>query len=669
VFSVVKNVFLNPAGRWQKIAVVLFHLLALTLTARLAHWPYLLVALTLVAVNLPFTLYTALCPPPSSLLALPSSLTTLRPLFILYTITALRLALALIARALCPACSASLAVPEPFASWLSFEWAAVFSLVAVIVLRVAQTFPASHHARLAGFSLAVLALLWISLLFPRLVPAGVTGADPFAYVQMSVDLATRGTPAHRFPLAGLAHNLNIPVYPTLFVGYTIPQDGEAATVWPPGFSALLALAFKLFGEGGLYWLNPLIACLCLIATFLLARHVFNLPSLFSLLSSLLLLTSLEQTVRLAVPLADLAVQLFTTLAIIIAFGIWKLEVGSWKLEVGSLVLGIFSGLAFVTRYTQLLLLPGLFITYYYAPRTTRYSPRSFIIHCSLFIVSFFLTALPDFYYRTLAFGSPISFAAGELAQFSAAEVLPVASRLLGELAADFNLALPFIIVGLVHLFRFHRRTALGLLLILGPVTLFHLPYHYLKLRDLLFLFPALCALAAFGFQLLITNYFSHLSFGVLRFTIICILFIIFAFRWNSQRPFLSGFYTYGFLTSEGRANIDAIANLTEPDAVIAGSLNTGAVSLYSRRDTVRPGRLLQPGRTWTDQEFVQFAAALHKAGRPLYVLMDSEEMIDPAKALESCCRLIPIAELYLPYYYQSGAASHELVRFYRLDFK
>ena len=661
VFSVA-NFFLNPSGGGQKIAVVLFHLLAFALTARLAHWPPLLVFITLLTITLPFFIYSL-----RSFDVSRFTFYTLRPLFILYTLTALRLLIALIARLLCSTCSSSLTVPEPFASWLSFEWTAIFCVVVLIVLQSAQTFPASQHPRLAAFSLTVLAALWIILLFPNLIPAGVTGADPFAYMQMGIDLATRGAPTHHFSLAALARGLGLPIYPTLFVGYTIPGNREAATVWPPGFSALLALAFKLFGEQGLYWLNPFIACLCLIATFLLARHVFNLSPLFSLLSSLLLLTSLEQTIRLAVPLADLATQLFTTLAIIVVFRDWRLETGR-TFGIWGLVLGIFSGLAFVTRYTQLLLLPGLVFMHDARRLTFHVCRLSFLAH-SLFIASFLLTTLPDFYYRTLAFGSPFSFAAGELTQFSAADVIPVTLRLLTELIADFNLTAPFILIGVVHLTRLRRRTAPGLTLILGPVILFHLPYHYLKLRDLLFIFPILCALAALGLQLLITNYLSRLSFVVSRFTIICVLFILFAFRWNAQRPFLSGFYTYGFLTVEGRAHLDSIAHLTEPEAVVAGSLNSGAVSLYSGRDTVRPGRLLQPGRTWTDEEFVQFAAALQVAGRPLYMLMDSEEMIDPARALESCCQLIPIAELYLPYYYRSGAASNELIQLYRVDFK
>ncbi|MBI3241465.1 MAG: glycosyltransferase family 39 protein [Chloroflexi bacterium] len=657
------------------MAVALFHLFALALTARLAHWPFLAVTAALIAVILPFTFYVSRFSSSSLHLVTlsPRLLVSLSPLLFLYTVTALRLLLALLARVLCPACSTSLTVPKPFASWLSFEWAAIFSLVDLIALQAAQTFPASHHARLSTFALTTLAVLWIIALFPRLIPAGITGADPFAYVQMAVDLATRGAPTHSFPLADLAGRLNIPIYPTLFVGYTIPNNGEAATVWPPGFSALLALAFKLFGELGLYLLNPALACLCLFATFLLARRIFNLPTFYALLASLLLLTSQEQTVRLSIPLADLAVQLFTTLAIIIALRDWRLDASRGDLKLGfwALGLGIFSGLAFVTRYTQLLLAPGLLFLLATDQRNTPHRIRKTIIHCSLFIVSFLIIALPDFYYRALAFGSPFAFASGELAQFSAADVLPVTLRLLAELTADFNLAVPFILVGAIYLAK-NRRLALGLALALGPIVLFHLPYHYLKLRDLLFLFPTLCALAALGLHRL-AAYVSRFKFDASRqtsfFIVHCSLFILLAFRWNAQLPLLNGFYTYGFLSGEQRAHLNSLADLTPPNAVIAGSLNTGAVSLYAGRQTVRPGHLLQPGRTWTDSEWRSFVAALHADGRPVYLLMDSEEMIDPANALVSCCRLSPIAELYLPYYYRSGAATNEIVPLYRVDFK
>jgi hypothetical protein len=147
----------------------------------------------------------------------------------------------------------------------------------------------------------------------------------------------------------------------------------------------------------------------------------------------------------------------------------------------------------------------------------------------------------------------------------------------------------------------------------------------------------------------------------------CSLFIILAFRFNAQFPLIGGFYTYGFLNAEQRAHIDSIANLTPPNAVIAASLNSGSISLYANRDTIRPGHLLQPGRTWTDEELITFVNALRAESRPLYLLMDSEEMTGPADALRKCCRLVPIAELYLPYYYHDGAAANEIITLYRVD--
>ncbi|HLB48948.1 MAG TPA: glycosyltransferase family 39 protein [Anaerolineales bacterium] len=667
------------SSRVRLFILALSHLAALALAARLAHWPYPLVIITLALANLPFHLYSRAISrtPPRPLWSLEVGIRALLAgcawgLAPLYAVTALRILIALITRALCPTCYTYLAVPEPFASILSFEWTGIFCLTAIIVLKASQTFPPQYHTRLATFALAALAALWILIFFPRLIPAGVTGADPFAYVQMGVDLATRGTPMHHFPLAGLARGLNIPIYPTLFVGYTIPHNGDSATVWPPGFSALLAIAFRLFGERGLYILNPILGILCAAATYFLARRIFNLPPFFSLFAAALLLTSFEQTIRLSIPLADLAVQLFTALAITVAFGLAsdasnrEIVIGNWRLEIGFLEFGICGfllALAFVARYTQLLLVPGILVAL--LARSRQLLITSYRLRITLFASVFILTTFPDTLYRATAFGSPFSFAAGELSKFSAADVLPVTLRLLTELAADFNFAAPFVIIGVIYLIRHHRSTAIGLALILGPAVLFHLPYHYLKLRDLLFLFPTLCALAALGLH--------RLSSVVRRpssslFILHCSLFIVLAFRFNAQFPLIGGFYTYGFLNTEQRAHIDSIANLTPPNAVIAASLNSGSISLYANRDTIRPGHLLQPGRTWTDEELITFVNALRAESRPLYLLMDSEEMTGPADVLRKCCHLVPIAELYLPYYYHNGAAANKIITLYRVDY-
>src|SRR3990172_3258046 len=164
----------------KHLTVVIFHLLALAAVARLAHWPYPLVLLAIAVFILPLTLYAHFWGLDASrgIWDLPRSLA---PLFPLYTLTALRLAVALIARASCPTCSATLTVPEPFASILSFEWAAIFALTLFIIHHSSFIISPAYHPRLAAFALATLGVIWVAILFPRLIPAGVTGADPYAY--------------------------------------------------------------------------------------------------------------------------------------------------------------------------------------------------------------------------------------------------------------------------------------------------------------------------------------------------------------------------------------------------------------------------------------------------------------------------------------------------------
>lgn len=681
--------FLNPLGRWQSLAVALFHLAALALVSRLAHWSFLSVVLGTAICLLPVWVYSLLKHLPFPLFK------TLSPLAFLYTVAIVRLAISLVMRVQCTACDP---VPQPLSSWLSYEWAALLSLTLGWLVFGLEALPAPAQPRLATLALLSLVIVWAALLLPHLVPSGVTGADPFAYVQMGIDLASRGTPFHAFPLADLARQLNLPIYPTLYVGYNIPGALGASTVWPIGFPVLLAAAYKLFGEAGLYLLNPFLGLLVLVATGLLTHHVFRLSFFWSCLSAALLLTSLEQSIRLSVPLADVAAQLFTLVAITAALWPPKASASLWQAG----LCGAACGLAFVARYTQLLIAPGLLLYLLWnTPRPSATGPASRVRQLGpallTFSLAFGLVALPDFFYRSAAFGTPLSFAAGELGQFSLTDILPVTGQLLADLAADLNLALPFTLLGLVFFIKDNRRPAAGLALALGPVILFHLPYHYLKLRDLLFILPFLYSLAAYGVaQLglwlqstkswrtrfpfpicdsLINSRHSpssirHSSFVIphSQFVILhCSLFIALAFRFSAQLPLLSGYYTYGFLTAQGRAQIDSLAQLTPPQAVIAASLNSGAIGLYAGRATFRPGHLLQPGRNWTEAELLAFASALQQQGRPLYLLADSEEMDEPVQSLRSRWRLTPIAELYLPYYYRDGSARNDLIPLYRLD--
>ena len=106
--------------------------------------------------------------------------------------------------------------------------------------------------------------------------------------------------------------------------------------------------------------------------------------------------------------------------------------------------------------------------------------------------------------------------------------------------------------------------------------------------------------------------------------------------------------------------------LTEPQAIVACSLNSGAVELYGGRQTVRPGRALQPGASWTSDQWLTFAAAVQADGRPLYVLMDSPEMDAPLAELRLHYRLEQAGELDVPVYYLGGGSANLTVPLWRV---
>jgi hypothetical protein len=79
-------------------------------------------------------------------------------------------------------------------------------------------------------------LTWASLDYFGHRTRGTTGSDPYAYVQMGIDLATRGSVVHRFALFPEFAPLRIPWYPLVHVSYHLPmnEQGDAVTVFPAG---------------------------------------------------------------------------------------------------------------------------------------------------------------------------------------------------------------------------------------------------------------------------------------------------------------------------------------------------------------------------------------------------------------------------------------------------
>ncbi len=124
-----------------------------------------------------------------------------------------------------------------------------FALFAACFYAVAMLASALVHSRSRVLTRAATVILatssaWAAFAYLSGRSHGATGSDPYAYVQMGVDLATRGTPAHLFELFAQGKDLSLSWYPLLHVGYRLPFDnaGSAITVWPPGGAAAFAIA-------------------------------------------------------------------------------------------------------------------------------------------------------------------------------------------------------------------------------------------------------------------------------------------------------------------------------------------------------------------------------------------------------------------------------------------
>ncbi len=226
-----------------------------------------------------------------------------------------------------------LAFPDPMTS--------LFYVDGIVLAAVAYTLLCELHVTAQAFKPSTLgpspALLWRGAAAGLLVATlawtvtvyfgkrthGATASDPYAYAQMGVDLAERGTFVHRFSLFEEVIPLDIAWAPLQPVGYHIPRNdlGDCPSVWATGASAFLAAGYGLLGEVGLYVTTPVLALLSLAATWALVHEVLRsaprgVRTLTAALTVVLLATSPEQVDRLLVPLADAPAQLLTVLTLL-----------------------------------------------------------------------------------------------------------------------------------------------------------------------------------------------------------------------------------------------------------------------------------------------------------------------------------------------------------------
>jgi hypothetical protein len=192
-----------------------------------------------------------------------------------------------------------------------------------------------------------------------------------------------------------------------------------------------------------------------------------------------------------------------------------------------------------------------------------------------------------------------------------------------------------------------------------------------RLRDLLALYLPLAALAALGGAVVVGWLWSvrrrGLGWSALRVAAVVVVLLAAGWRLRLLSSWDAGYFTFGYLRAEQRADLEGLRTLTEPNAVIAASLNSGAIELYGGRLAVRPGNELQPGASWTTEQWLAFAAALRAEGRPLYVLMDSHELEAPLAAVRTAYGVTEAGQLHVPVFFVGGGSRNETVTLWRVD--
>ena len=592
----------------------------------------------------------------------------LAPLGLAYAVLVLRLMVAVVAR-LQGLTSGPLSVPEPWGSVLDLNLATAVAGLWALQAQVgltAQVFGYRVWGQALAACLALPALVWSLVTYPALATRGVTGSDPYAYVQMALDLAQRGLPVHTFELVPRLFEWQLPVWPALPVGYTVLDlsSGLAATVWPPGYSAWLALAWLLAGEAGLYLLTPVLALVALGATAWFCLEVLRgwgsgWRYLATAVALLLLATSRQQIEWLAVPMADIPAQLCSTLAVASA-----LRAAHGRPGRMAFLAGVCLGWAFAIRYTQALLVLAVILGLVFAARRQPTPLRAWLVAGLWCAAGASLGVVPVLVYHSLVFGGPLRVGSGELSLFDWQHIPSSALAVVQDLLRtnEFAFVLPFMLWGAVRTWRLAPR-AMGLLLVwLVSIVLFHLPYAALRTRDLLSVLPILALWTGVGVADVLTRT-RQLQERWRGWAWIGVCLLVIGLLWARTRFTFqlnaNNFTTFGYLRAEQRAAFDMLALRTPPEAVVAASLNSGAIGLYAGRMSVRPAY-------WSEAEWLAFAERIQAAGYPLYLLEDGVEMQQPLRALESRYPLTAIAELALPYFERTGSTRGLPVRLYAL---
>lgn len=488
-------------------------------------------------------------------------------------------------------------------------------------------------------------LVWAGVEYFRHRTHGATGSDPFAYVQMGIDLAKRGTPGHVFALFPLVSNTTLSWFPLVHVGYHLPMtpQGDATTVWPIGGSFAYALAYLITGEGALYVVNPLFSLLSILVSGLLAWELTRNESqairiVTTCVTAFLVATSNEIVDWAGVTMVDTQALVFSMLALYCALRVYR--GGRWGWAVG---VGVMWGMAYFVRHTQLVIALGfvpLFLSAE-ASRPIRFRNAAIALGAALLI------ALPDLWYHQIWFGNPLVPESQELVLY-AVDSIPTAVEALGMSAligSEFGWLLLFMLTGIILYTRRERIPGLALLLILGAALAIHLPYPALRLRDLIpelpiVAFYATCGIVG-GIALMWKQQraWATVAGALLLFLGLELMLVR---VWNTlPRVLEDPSPRFGAMARVQRDSFDALAKLTPPNAIVGATLNSGAVELYAQRKAVRPA-------DWTDAELREFLRVAETDGYEFYLLQDNPELGRVVDGLRRDLTVEPVGTLDVP---------------------
>jgi hypothetical protein len=204
-----------------------------------------------------------------------------------------------------------------------------------------------------------------------------------------------------------------------------------------------------------------------------------------------------------------------------------------------------------------------------------------------------------------------------------------------------------------------------LLVWLWVIVLFHLPYAALRLRDLLSVFPVLAIWVGVGTADALSQIqrigrpIWQKSAGVVGLGLVMALLSARSWVILPLSVHAKDFNTFGYLRTEQRAAFDFLAGLTTSEAVVASSLNSGPIELYTAHDAVRPA-------SWSQNEWLTFLTGVLDEGRKVYLLLDGVEMRAPVQAVQSRFQLSHISSLSVPYFYPGGTSENLDVPLYEV---